>query len=240
MRVAWRSLVLGTILGSVLGPAGSAHAEIVYLATGRALSVRSHVVDGARAVLALRAGGEVVCDAALIVRVEPDEVPWPEPAAPVATAPAATPAPGTPFDHLIAPLAARHGVDAALVRAVVETESGFEPRARSRKGAMGLMQLMPRTARQYAVPDPYDPPANLEAGIRHLKTLLDRYDVRLALAAYNAGEATVQRHGGVPPYPETREYVERVLRRLEHYRGPGPAGDGSSATGRPVLAVPTS
>ena len=78
---------------------------------------------------------------------------------------------------------------------------------------MGLMQLMPATARQYAVADPYDPQANIEAGIRHLKSLLDRFDVPLALAAYNAGEGTVRRYGGMPPYRETRSYVSRILSR---------------------------
>jgi soluble lytic murein transglycosylase-like protein len=106
---------------------------------------------------------------------------------------------------------------------------------------MGLMQLMPATARQYSVTDPYEPAANLEAGIRHLRSLLDRYDIRLALAAYNAGEATVQRHGGLPPYPETRAYVDRVLRRLNHYRGQPAVGRSAVAPGQKVTTVvPTS
>ena len=79
---------------------------------------------------------------------------------------------------------------------------------------MGLMQLMPGTARQYAVADPYEPRSNLEAGIRYLRELLDRFDLPLALAAYNAGEAAVRRFGGIPPYPETRHYVERVMELL--------------------------
>ena len=113
--------------------------------------------------------------------------------------------------YLIEPLALAHGVDARLVHALVAAESNYAPQARSRKGAMGLMQLMPSTARQYALTDPYDPKANLDAGIRHLKSLLDRFDVPLALAAYNAGEATVRRYGGIPPYRETRSYVSRIL-----------------------------
>ena len=76
------------------------------------------------------------------------------------------------------------------------------------------MQLMPATARQYALRDPYDPQTNIEAGVRHLKDLLDRFDVGLALAAYNAGEAAVRRYGGVPPFAETRNYVARILRRV--------------------------
>jgi soluble lytic murein transglycosylase-like protein len=99
------------------------------------------------------------------------------------------------------------------VHAIVEVESAYRPDARSRKGAKGLMQLMPATARHYALDDPFDPASNLEAGVRHLKDLLTRLDLSLALAAYNAGEATVRQHGGVPPYPETRSYIRRVLER---------------------------
>jgi soluble lytic murein transglycosylase-like protein len=105
-----------------------------------------------------------------------------------------------------------HGVDPSLVHAVIKVESDFNPYAMSKKGAMGLMQLMPETARQYAVSNPYDPTANIEAGVKHLKSLLDRLPLSLALAAYNAGEATVQRFRGIPPYPETRNYVDAVLR----------------------------
>ena len=143
-------------------------------------------------------------------------MPYPEPE----PEPALVPEPPSPyrststrFSEFIEPLATRHGVDAALVRAVVEVESNYEPSARSRKGAMGLMQLMPATARRYALANPFDPKSNLDAGIRHLRSLLDRFEVRLALAAYNAGEGAVLRYGGVPPYAETRNYVTRVLQR---------------------------
>ena len=118
----------------------------------------------------------------------------------------------TPFAEIIDRVAKQNDVDAKLVRAVIRVESGYQQRARSPKGAMGLMQLMPETARQYAVADPYDPASNIEAGIKHLKGLLQRFPtVALALAAYNAGEATVQRFGGIPPYRETRDYVTRIL-----------------------------
>jgi len=101
-----------------------------------------------------------------------------------------------------------------LVRAVIQVESAYQERARSRKGAMGLMQLMPETARQYGVANPYDPLSNIEAGIKHLKALTERLPLTLALAAYNAGEAAVTRFHGVPPYPETQAYVGRILRLL--------------------------
>jgi soluble lytic murein transglycosylase-like protein len=116
-----------------------------------------------------------------------------------------------PYGEIIDSAASTHGVDPVLVRAVIQVESAYKPRARSRKGAMGLMQLMPGTARQYAVRDPYDPKSNIEAGVRHLRTLLDRFEVGLALAAYNAGEAAVLKFQGIPPFRETRDYVTRVL-----------------------------
>ena len=110
------------------------------------------------------------------------------------------------------PLAETHGVDPMLVRALIQVESSYQPSARSNKGAMGLMQLMPSTARQYKVRNPYDPKANIAAGVKHLKSLLDRFrTVDLALAAYNAGEGAVKKFNGIPPYRETRNYVTRIL-----------------------------
>ncbi|MGH9521029.1 MAG: lytic transglycosylase domain-containing protein [Terriglobales bacterium] len=119
------------------------------------------------------------------------------------------------IDSAIDTAAAKHSVDANLVRAIVKQESNFNPSAVSNKGAMGLMQLMPGTARQLGVTDPFDPQQNVEAGVRHLKHLLDDFNgnVELSLAAYNAGEGAVTRNNGVPPYPETREYVKRITER---------------------------
>jgi soluble lytic murein transglycosylase-like protein len=116
------------------------------------------------------------------------------------------------IDRYINEAAARHHVDPNLVRALVKVESNFNPHAVSSKGAMGLMQLMPATARMYAVRNPFDAAQNVDAGVRHLKGLLDNFkgDVRLSLAAYNAGEGAVQRNGGIPPYTETRNYVKRI------------------------------
>lgn len=194
----------------VMASAAPARAELAYFASGRALSIKSHRVEGESLVLTLRSGGEIVCEPAVVARFAPDEVPYPEDAVAV-TAPIAA-APVAPYGELIERVSAEHGVDARLVRAVIQVESAFQERARSKKGAMGLMQLMPETARQFAVSDPYDPVANIKAGITFLASLLKRLPVELALAAYNAGEAAVQRFHGVPPYPETRQYVDRILR----------------------------
>ncbi|HSK08287.1 MAG TPA: lytic transglycosylase domain-containing protein [Vicinamibacterales bacterium] len=192
--------------------AGVASAELVFLASGRTLSVKAHRVEGDSLVLTLRSGGEIVCAASLVDRIAPDEMPYPEPEPePAASRPVAA----VPFTEIINQAAAREGVDARLVDAVIRVESGYRANARSPKGAMGLMQLMPGTAQRYAVRDPYNPSDNINAGTRHLRSLLDRFDLALALAAYNAGEAAVERFGGIPPYAETQDYVRRILRLLQ-------------------------
>jgi len=199
----------------VLAPE-DALAELVTLTTGRTLSVKAHRVEGDTMVLVLRSGGEIACPLALIGAVAPDEVPYPDRDEPDSREP--SPASGVPFPvpaeyaGIIDRVSAAHGVDANLVRALIHVESRYQPRARSPKGAMGLMQLMPATARRLEVDNPYDPEGNIEGGVRHLRALLDRFDVALALAAYNAGEAAVERHRGIPPYAETRSYVRDVMR----------------------------
>lgn len=127
---------------------------------------------------------------------------------------------GRAFEAIIGLAAGRHGLDPALVKAVVSAESGFDPTATSPAGAMGLMQLMPSTARSLGVGDPYDPVQNVEGGTRYLAGMLRRYgDVAMALAGYNAGPGAVARYGGVPPYAETRRFVERVLATWGRMRG---------------------
>jgi soluble lytic murein transglycosylase-like protein len=116
------------------------------------------------------------------------------------------------LDRIVREAAERHNMDPALLKAVISTESGWNPQARSRKGAVGLMQLIPETAQRFGVGNPYDPAQNVEAGTTYLKSLLDRYDGDLnkSLAAYNAGEHAVDRSGGVPAFRETRQYVQKV------------------------------
>lgn len=123
-----------------------------------------------------------------------------------------SPSPDDRMEQIIQDAAARHQVDPALVKAVINTESGWNPTAVSRKGAMGLMQLIPGTAQRFGVGNPYDPAQNVEGGTTYLKTLLDRYngDLSKSLAAYNAGEGAVDKSGGVPWYPETQRYVRKV------------------------------
>jgi soluble lytic murein transglycosylase-like protein len=139
------------------------------------------------------------------------------------------------IDAAIEQAAARHNVDPNLVRAVVKVESNFNPNAVSRKGAMGLMQLMPSTARQLNVTNPFDPEQNVDAGVRHLKQLLESYggNIKLTLAAYNAGAGAVARSAGVPHYAETQNYVRRITNL--YYSGAGSnAGFESGASPDPV------
>jgi hypothetical protein len=211
-----RLLVLSAAVLLVTGVT-PARAELVFFESGRAMSVRTIRSDGDELVLQLRSGGEIHCDKSLITKVEPDEVEYPEeilnalPFAKSILEPAAIPA---QYRDIITKSAALHGVDARVVSALIQVESAYHSRAVSPKGARGLMQLMPATGRQYGALDLFDPKINIDAGIQHLKKLLARYDLPLALAAYNAGEAAVDRFGGVPPFRETQDYVSRILRLL--------------------------
>ncbi len=180
------------------------------------MSIASHRFEGDRVIVTLRGGGEMTFDRSLVDKIGPDEVPYPEPEAAVAAQTAGIDIPmlveKTSFDPIIERASTEHGVDSRLVKAVIQVESGFQLRARSPKGAMGLMQLMPQTARAYqAGRNPYDPVRNIQAGTKYLRKLLNEFDLPLALAAYNAGESAVRRFGGIPPYAETQAYVQKIL-----------------------------
>jgi soluble lytic murein transglycosylase-like protein len=129
----------------------------------------------------------------------------------------------TAFDQIIRETAYRHGIDEALVKAVIRVESDFHARAVSPKGALGLMQLMPATARRHRVVRVFEPRDNVEGGVQHLRMLMKRYggNLQLVLAAYNAGEGAVDKYGGIPPYAETVGYVERVLAYHKRYLNGG-------------------
>ena len=139
-------------------------------------------------------------------------------AAPAESVPAVSEPEGeVDLDTYIKQVAARYDVPADLVAAVIEAESSRNPRAVSRRGARGLMQLMPKTAKRLGVNDPFDPRANIEAGVKHLRAMIDIFgnDLPRVLAAYNAGEVAVIKHRGVPPYRETRAYVKRIVKKLD-------------------------
>jgi hypothetical protein len=214
--------ILSVAALALLGTCVPAAAEIVFLTSGRTLSVKSHTIEGESIVLTLRTGGQVTCDKNLIEKIEADEVPYIDPDAPKPalilppedSQPDRPTLAGTPYAEIIAAAAQAQGVDPILVKALIQVESGYRPKARSPRGAVGLMQIMPATAREYNVANPFDPKANIEAGVKHLKALLDRFGrerTELALAAYNAGPGAVEKFNGVPPYRETRDYVSRIL-----------------------------
>jgi soluble lytic murein transglycosylase-like protein len=205
-----RRLLLTAALAALLG-APSASAEIAVLANGQTLKVTARRVEGDRVYLSLKGGGEVGIVPAEIRGFVPDEV------VDEVLAPSAD---GGDLRALAVAAAQRHGLDPALVLAVVSVESAFQPDAVSHKGAQGLMQLMPGTARELGVADAMDPAQNLDGGTRYLRMLVARYggDLGKALAAYNAGPGAVKRHRGIPPYRETLHYVNRVLKRYERTR----------------------
>jgi soluble lytic murein transglycosylase-like protein len=210
-----RSLVL-----CLLFAAGSSAfaGEFAVLASGARLYVDRHEADAAKVRL-FHGSGFVEMDAAKVKGFEADEaLNAPAAAAPAPMVPAAVaapPAPATPRDMADA-AADKYGLPRELVRSVMAAESGFLAEAISPKGAIGLMQLMPDTARDLGV-DPNDPAQNVDGGTRYLRDLLLRYDggLRHALAAYNAGPAAVDKYNGVPPYTETINYIGRIERKLK-------------------------
>jgi soluble lytic murein transglycosylase-like protein len=208
------------VLGLAVSPAA---ADRLVLTTGRAMVVASATLDGEAWVVRLKSGGLARIEARLVHSVEhrveaseasPEITSTPTIVETPVPSPVTPPRPdlsARPFAALIERAATVHGVDPVLVHAVIQTESNYQPRARSPKGAKGLMQLMPETARAYGLRNPYDPASNIDAGVRHLRSLLNRFDLRLAVAAYNAGAGAVERAQGLPPFAETTAYVSRVL-----------------------------
>jgi soluble lytic murein transglycosylase-like protein len=157
-------------------------------------------------------------------------------------------APRSPYGQIIYDIAVRHSINPQLVAALIHVESAFNPRAVSRKGARGLMQLLPETARRFGVNrkrDLFNPAKNLEAGVKYLKWLTERFggDIQKSLAAYNAGEGAVDRFGGIPPYHETQQYVQRIFGLLgitvpEPPAVPAPAAPLPAAAAAPMDVVP--
>ncbi len=197
---------------------GTVSAKLAVFVDGRHLKVEDARLEGTVIVLELQGGGSLRVPATRIDRVIADEVA--DPAAPVLPGDPACPSSWSnellpadlPFQEAIADAAKKADLHPWLVAAVVQTESAFDPRARSRAGASGLMQLMPAAASDRGVVDVFDPADNLRGGALHLRMMLDRFgSLTLALAAYNAGATTVERYEGVPPYRETRDYVRKVL-----------------------------
>lgn len=187
--------------------APAARADYAVLRSGLRLHIAGYerVRDSVRLAVA---GGAVEMPASDLVAVEPEDAFQPLPPAPASS--------NAPYGKLIHAAAQKHGVDETLITRVIAVESNFNPRAVSRKRALGLMQLLPQTAARYAVADVFDPAENIDAGTRYLKDLLERYrgNLPLALAAYNAGPEAVDRYGGLPPFSETQNYVRRIITRL--------------------------
>ena len=220
LQARTRRLLLCLLMSAfAVGSVTRVNAEQIYFANGRSLSVKAYRVDGDLITVTLRRGGEASFDKALVVAIRADEMPdLEEPAVTLVLAPAVlqsaraahTPLDARPFADLIETVSLRHGVDPELVHAVVQAESHYQPYARSNVGARGLMQVMPETARDFGIGNLYDPQNNLEAGVQYLKFLLARFDVKGAIAAYNAGPATVRKYNGIPPFQETQDYVKKV------------------------------
>jgi soluble lytic murein transglycosylase-like protein len=200
------ALVVSSLLG---GAASTVRADYAVLRSGTRLHITGYEVSGDRVRLAV-SGGSVEIAANDLLAVEPEELfrALPQTQAPL----------DVRYASLIHAAAAKHGVDEHLVAEVIAAESNFNSRAISRKRALGLMQLLPETAARYAVRNVFDPEQNIEGGVHYLKDLLARYknNLSLALAAYNAGPEAVDRYGGLPPFPETRNYVREITAKLAH------------------------
>jgi len=235
VSIVRRTLVCWLVAGwCSLAPVG---AEIVVLDNGRFMRVSEYEVRGDDVRLGLDNGGELIMPLLRIDRVIADEIQ--ELGVELETVEEVETSafylgfgddaevPSTPFGEVIFTIAKRRNVSPRLVAAVIRAESAFDPMAVSRKGARGLMQLMPATGKRFGVNpnDLFDAEINIEAGIAYLEDLIERYydDLSLVLAAYNAGEGAVAKHNGVPPYRETREYIRRIYGYLGFDEPPAPA-----------------
>jgi soluble lytic murein transglycosylase-like protein len=217
-----RALISSLVLGLAAAPAAAETFQVVQFVDGRALRVQAVVPDGEMTFLSLDGGGQLAVPSTRILNWRELGVPDPAPGGGAMVGePEAWRAAAGDFAPLIADAAERHGLDPVLLTAVAQTESAFDPSAVSPKGARGLLQLMPETARRFGVRDSFDATQNVDGGAAYLSWLLERYSGRteLALAGYNAGEGAVDRYQGVPPFSETRTYVQRVLAGAERLVG---------------------
>ena len=207
LRPALRAAALVFTAAAVATSVPSARADYAVLRSGARLHVTGYQLNGDRVRLAVP-GGQVDIAASELIDVEPEDL---FPAPPPANADFAV-----RYAKFIHAAAQQYGVDERLIAQVIAAESNFNAKAISRKRALGLMQLLRETAARYAVVNVFDPAQNIDAGTHYLKDLLHRYrgDVRLALAAYNAGPQMVDRYGGVPPFPETQNYVKQITSNL--------------------------
>ncbi len=200
--------------GALLAFAPAARADWAVLRNGRRLHVTGYERRGSLVILHIP-GGETTLPASAVLRFLPeDDFPA---ATKIASAPAG------PYASLVANAARKTGLNRTLLSSVIRAESDFHPRAVSSKGALGLMQLMPATARSLAVQHPFDPAENIQGGAKYLGQMLRKFgNLNLALAAYNAGPASVSHYGGIPPFPETQSYVARVRRGMKRRVLPNP------------------
>jgi hypothetical protein len=228
-------------VAALLAPAPRARADAARLRNGNVLEITTFRLEGNLIIMKMEGGGEIAVPSGQVLEIRrsappqedrerlvapaplppPQSVPPPDIPGPTVDGEVIDLPVGAVFDpqalrSLAARIARRHGVDESLVHAVIQVESRYDAFAVSPRGAMGLMQLMPQTAARFAVHNTFDPVDNVEGGVRYLKELLGRYkgQIRLALAAYNAGERAVEQYSGIPPYRETELYVSRVLREI--------------------------
>jgi soluble lytic murein transglycosylase-like protein len=194
-------------------------AQVVLFEDGRTMPVASAERQGDMVLLELEGGGSLAVPAHRVTNWQ--ELVKKEPAPPnLPVAESAWRREAGEFAALIGETAEKHKLDPALLTAMAQVESAFNPRAVSHKGASGLLQLMPQTAERFGVDDVFNASQNVDGGARYLKWLLERYEGRtdLALAGYNAGEAAVDQYGGVPPYSETQNYVTRVMESASRFK----------------------